>query len=70
MPTKIRGATEKFINQPRSVLRPTSVNFCQHFQNLSHKTVPLKSSFNMFHRGTLSNTFTFLFPSLTIKKES
>ncbi len=64
---KIRGASEKFINQPRSVLRPTSVNFRQHFQNLSHKTVPLKSSFNMFRRGTLRNTFAFLFPPLNIK---
>ncbi len=27
---KIRGASEKFINQPRPLLRSRSVNFCQH----------------------------------------
>jgi hypothetical protein len=38
---KIRGASEKFKNQPRPLLRPRSINFCQHFRNLSRKTVPL-----------------------------
>ncbi len=37
---KIRGASEKFKNQPRPLLRPRSVNFRQHFRNLSRKTVP------------------------------
>ncbi len=40
---KIRGASEKFKNQPRPLLRPRSINFCQHFWNLSRETVPLKS---------------------------
>jgi hypothetical protein len=39
---KITGASEKFKNQPRPLLRPRSVNFRQHFQNVSRKTVPLK----------------------------
>ncbi len=34
---KIRGASEKFKNQPRPLLRPRSVNFRQHFRNLSDK---------------------------------
>jgi hypothetical protein len=38
---KIRGASEKFKNQPRPFLRPTSVNFWQYCRNLSHATVPL-----------------------------
>ncbi len=38
---KIRGASEKFKNLPRPLLRPRSVNFRQHFRNLSRKTVPL-----------------------------
>jgi hypothetical protein len=38
----IRGASEKFKNQPRRLLRPTSINFCQYCRNLSHETVPLK----------------------------
>ncbi len=29
----------KLKNQPRPLLRHSSVNFCQHFLNLSHKTV-------------------------------
>jgi hypothetical protein len=37
---KIRGASEKFKNQPRPLLWPRSVNFTQHFRNLSCKTVP------------------------------
>ncbi len=37
----MRGASEKFKNQPRPLLRPRSVNFCQHFRNLSPKTVLL-----------------------------
>jgi hypothetical protein len=40
---KIGGASEKFKTQPRPLLRPRSVNFRQHFRNLSRKTVPLKS---------------------------
>jgi hypothetical protein len=36
---KIRGASEKYKNQPRPLLRPRSVNFHQHFRNLSRKTV-------------------------------
>jgi hypothetical protein len=39
---KIIGASEKFKNQPRPLLRPTSVNFWQYCRNLSHATVPLK----------------------------
>jgi hypothetical protein len=38
---KIIGAPKKIINQPRSLVRPSSVNFCQFFKNLSHGTVPL-----------------------------
>ncbi len=41
---KIRGASEKFKNKPRPLLRPRSVNFSQHFRNLSRETVPLNSS--------------------------
>jgi hypothetical protein len=36
---KIRGASEKFKNQPRPLLRPRSANLRQHFLNLSRKTV-------------------------------
>ncbi len=32
---------KKFKNQPRPLVRPSSVNFCQNFWNLSHETVPL-----------------------------
>ncbi len=39
---KIRGASEKFKNQLRPLLRPTSVNFWQSCRNLSHATVPLR----------------------------
>ncbi len=39
---KIRGASEKFKNQPRPLLRPTSVNFWQYCRNISHATVPLR----------------------------
>ena len=42
---KIRVASEKFKNQPLPLLRPRSVNFRQHFRNLSRKTVPLKKGF-------------------------
>jgi hypothetical protein len=38
---KIRGASEKLRNQPRHLLRPTSVNFRQYCRNLCHETVPL-----------------------------
>jgi hypothetical protein len=31
-------------NQPRPLLRPRSVNFCQHFRYLSRKTVPVKTT--------------------------
>ncbi len=40
---KIRGASEKFKNQLRPLLRPRSVNLRQHFRNLFRKTVPLRS---------------------------
>ncbi len=33
---------KKIKNQPRHLLRPTSINFCQYCWNLSHETVPLK----------------------------
>ncbi|MFN9940905.1 MAG: hypothetical protein ACK56I_15650, partial [bacterium] len=39
---KIREAFKKFKNLPRPLLRPRSINFHQHFLNLSHKTVPLE----------------------------
>jgi hypothetical protein len=42
---KIRGASEKFKNKPRHLLRQRSVNFRQHFRNLSRKTVPLMPKF-------------------------
>ncbi len=41
---KIRGASDKFKNQLRPLLRPRSVSFLQHFRNISRKTVPLKAS--------------------------
>ncbi len=34
--------SQKFKYQPRPLVRPSSVNFCQHFLNLSRETVPLK----------------------------
>jgi hypothetical protein len=37
---KIIEAPKKFKNQPRPLGRPSSVNFCQIFLNLSHETVP------------------------------
>ncbi len=40
---KIKGASVKFKNQPRPLLRPTSVNFWQYCRNLSHATVPLRT---------------------------
>ncbi len=39
---QIRGASEKSKNQPRPLLGPRSVNFRQHFLNLSRKTVLLR----------------------------
>ncbi len=39
--TKNQRFLRKIQNQPRHLLRPTSVNFRQHCQNLSHETVPL-----------------------------
>ena len=39
---------EKFKNQPRPLLRPRSVNFRQHFRNLSRKTVPLNKTLFRF----------------------
>ncbi len=53
---KIRGASEKFKNQPRPLLRPRSVNFRQHFRNLSHKTVPLGSSYGGVHLNLKEET--------------
>jgi hypothetical protein len=38
--TKVPPKNSK--NQPRPSLRPISVNFRQHFWNISHKTVPVK----------------------------
>jgi hypothetical protein len=41
---KIKGTSEKFKNQRQRLLRrPRSVNFRQHFQNPSRKTVPLNT---------------------------
>jgi hypothetical protein len=40
---KIIGAPKKFKNQPRPLVRPSSVNCCQIFENLSHETVNLKN---------------------------
>jgi hypothetical protein len=34
----------KIQNQPRPLFRPRSVNFTQHFRNLSRKTVPLRNN--------------------------
>ncbi len=52
---KIRGASEKFKNQPRPLLRPRSINFRQHFRNLSRKTVPLNNVYK--HKmNTLENS--------------
>jgi hypothetical protein len=33
--------TKNFKKQPRPLVRPSSVNFCHNFLNLSHETVPL-----------------------------
>ncbi len=38
---KLGVGSEKFKNQPQPLLRPRSVNFRQHFRNLSHETVPV-----------------------------
>jgi hypothetical protein len=38
---KNREASGKLKNQPRLLLRPSSVNFGQNFRNLSHESVPL-----------------------------
>jgi hypothetical protein len=38
---KIRGASKKFKNQPRPLLRPRAVNLRQYFRNLSRKAVPI-----------------------------
>ncbi len=53
---KIRGASEKFKNQLRPLLRPRSVNFRQHFRNLSRKTVPLSSSRDGVPWGMVNDT--------------
>ncbi len=45
---KIIGASKKFKNQPRPLVRPSSVNCCQPFWNLSHETVPLKYISSMY----------------------
>jgi hypothetical protein len=34
---------KNYKNQPRPLVRPSSVNFCQNFWNLSHETVPLNT---------------------------
>ena len=42
---------KKFKNQPQPLLRTRSVNFRQHFRNLSHKTVPLIGLFSSLAGG-------------------
>jgi hypothetical protein len=66
---KIRGTSEKFKNQPRPLLRPRSVNFRQHFRNLSRKTVPLKDRLfegflNVMKYAPVSRPFHFVFTQL------
>jgi len=39
----IIGTPKKYKNQPRPLVRLSSVNFVQIFLNLSHETVPLKN---------------------------
>ncbi len=47
---KIRGVFEKFKIQPRPLIRPRSINFRQHFLNLSHKTIPLRTQMASWSR--------------------
>ncbi len=49
---KIIGAHKKFKNLPCPLVRPSSVNFCLNFWNLSHETVPLSWAFTMQHSKT------------------
>ncbi len=46
---KLRGASEKFKNQPRLLLRPGTVHFRQHFGNLSRKTASLSAYLDVFY---------------------
>jgi hypothetical protein len=57
---KIRGASEKFKNQPGALLRPKSINFRQHFRNLYRKTVLLRT-------GKTICIITFYFVSVTVQ---
>ncbi len=41
---KIYSTPKKSKNQPRPLLRPSSVNFCQKFGNPSNETVPLRDA--------------------------
>jgi hypothetical protein len=47
---KIIGAPKKFKNQPRPLVRSSSVNFCRNFLNLSHETVPLSFKTTTYKR--------------------
>ena len=49
---KIMGASKKFKNQPRPLLRPRSVFFCQNFLYLSLEAVPLKLAFTPVRTGS------------------
>ncbi len=46
---KIIGASKKFKNQLRPLVRPGSVNFHQNFWNISHETVPLTSAIHQHY---------------------
>ncbi len=49
---------KNFKNQPRPLVRPSSINFYQHFWNLSHETVSLRwiscKEFTLIHTRRLS----------------
>ncbi len=61
---KIIGASKKFKNQLRPLVRPGSVNFCQIFWNLSHETVPLSPytilSPKEYHIKHMGNTIQYV----------
>ncbi len=75
---KITGAKKKFKNQPRPLVRPSSVNFCQNFLNLSHETVPLKQRVTrwmfLMHKNWIVTFFTcsdsFKFLACTVKEKN
>jgi hypothetical protein len=52
---KIRGASEKFKNQLLPLIRPRSVQFRQHFWNLSHETVPLRAQHVLIWAKSVAN---------------